>query len=196
MEFRTWFEAREKAPSYKDSPEEWVRWRKAKEAEAAASAARGLGQFIRPDGQVVLYHFMSGGGLPEIMSEPSRFGASSFTRRDKSVSSVPRTFFYLDLNDKEHELSGRPLYKTLVPADRIYNLVKDPLGLKEQASKNGVLNVSRIVDVVNEHPDYDGMYYHTQAHIVNWFKKLKLQLTDEELEKRQSHVQMDDGSSI
>ena len=37
MEFRTWFEAREKAPSYKDSPEEWMRWAKAKEAEDAAS---------------------------------------------------------------------------------------------------------------------------------------------------------------
>jgi hypothetical protein len=57
------------------------------------------------------------------------------------------------------------------------------------------LNVTRLVDVVNEHPDYDGMYYRTKAHIVNWFKKLKLQLTDEELE-RQSHVPMDYGSSI
>ena len=197
MEFRTWFEAREKAPSYTDSPEEWMRWAKAKEAEDAASAARGLGQFIRPDGQVVLYHFMSGGGLPEIMSEPSRFGASSFTRRDKSVSSVPRIFFYSDLNDKEHELSGRPLYKTLVPADRIYDLVKDPLGLKEQAGKNDVLNATRLVDVVNEHPDYDGMYYKTNAHIVNWFNKLKLQITDEKQElERQSHVPMDYGSSI
>lgn len=196
MEFRTWFEAREKAPSYKDSPEEWMRWAKAKEAEDAASAARGLGQFIRPDGQVVLYHFMSGGGLPEIMSEPSRFGANPFTQRDKSVSSVPRTFFYLDLNDKENFFEDEPLYKTLVPADRIYDLVKDPLGLKEQASKNGVLNISRLVDVVSEHPDYDGMYYKTNAHIVNWFKKLKLQLTDEKLEKRQSHVPMDYGSSI
>jgi len=135
--------------------------------------------------------------FPEIMSEPSRFGASSFTRRDKSVSSVPRTFFYLDLNDKEHELSGRPLYKTLVPADRIYDLVKDPLGLKEQAGKNDVLNATRLVDVVNEHPDYDGMYYKTNAHIVNWFNKLKLQITDEKQElERQSHVPMDYGSSI
>ena len=184
MEFRTWFEAKE-PPSYKDSPEEWVRWRKAKEAEAAASAARGLGQFIRPDGQVVLYHFTSGGRLPEITSDPSRFGASSFTRRDKSVSSVPRTFFYLDLNDKENFFENEPLYKTLVPADRIYDLVKDPLGLKEQArTASDLLDVGRLVDVVNEHPDYDGMYYRTRGHIVNWFKKLKLQLTDEELEKK------------
>ena len=116
--------------------------------------------------------------------------------RSGDDASLPRTFFYRDLNDKEHELSGRPLYKTLVPADRIYDLVKDPLGLKEQAGKNDVLNATRLVDVVNEHPDYDGMYYKTNAHIVNWFKKLKLQLTDEKLEKRQSHVPMDYGSSI
>ena len=49
------------------------------------------------------------------------------------TSSVPRVFFYVNLNDVEKiVVGGRVLYSTEVPANQIYDLKTDPEGYIKQ----------------------------------------------------------------
>ena len=95
-------------------------------------AGRGLGQFAK-DGKVEMFHFSPARFPPGtvVTLDPNKFGGNSYTRNDVNAASTPRVFFYLDVNEKEHIVSGR-LYKAVVPADQIYNILDDPLGIKKR----------------------------------------------------------------
>ena len=107
---------------------------------------------------------------------------NSYSRRDYNASNVPRTFFYLDIDQKE-SIIGNILYVAQIEADRIYNLIKDPLGLKEKATFNGVLNFETLLDLAKKESDkgtFDGIYYNPGFHVVNLFVPISAKRTSEE----------------
>ena len=85
-------------------------------------------------GKVVLYHYADPYSLqkrygtrdPEKFTlDISNFGKSYFSRKEMEASSVPRVFFYVNLDDVEKiVVGGRILYTTEVPASEIYDLKK------------------------------------------------------------------------
>jgi hypothetical protein len=73
--------------------------------ESVVTTSSGINQFVNPDGTINLYHY-SDSESPTLISDPSKLGAHSFTRRDTDVSGVLRNFFYLNPLEKEHFLRG------------------------------------------------------------------------------------------
>jgi hypothetical protein len=80
-----------------------------------------------------LYHF-SRAKEQEITLDPAYFltHRQSYSRKDYQMSSYPRTFFYVDLNDAEAIVSSsKELYYADVPADKIYDMMSDPDEIKK-----------------------------------------------------------------
>lgn len=160
---------------------------------------KGLKDFAN-NGFVTLYHFsnkLSKNPKTTIVTQPEKVGSNSFTLNDMRASSVPRTFFYLDLKDKERYFENAPLYKATVPASKIYDIKEDPLQIKEKLrSQNyGALNITQLVDEIYNNPNFDGMYYEPNMHVVAWFYPLELTFADEE-EERRLNVPVDDRGGI
>ena len=53
--------------------------------------------------------------------------------REYETSTVPRTFWYVDPQQRERQVAtGRQLYQTTIPAGKIYDFRNDPEGYKEK----------------------------------------------------------------
>jgi hypothetical protein len=130
-------------------------------------------EFIDSRGMITLYRYSHGNRGEKYEIDPSRTKPQSYSRSDYQRTSKPRTFFYLDINEKEN-LVGNHLYVAEYPAGKIYNLLKDPLGLKEEAKggyngiNRGHLDFDRLLNSVQE-AGYDGVYYKPEFHVVNMF---------------------------
>jgi len=88
-------------------------------------------------GRMRLYHY-SEADEDSISLDPEYFlsNRKSFTRNDFQASDLPRVFFYANLDHAENIVKqGRSLYTTFVDANEIYDMTKDPDGLKKEARR-------------------------------------------------------------
>tara|TARA_R110002060_G_scaffold41873_8_gene53417 strand:+ start:1952 stop:2464 length:513 start_codon:yes stop_codon:yes gene_type:complete len=117
-------------------------------------------------GTLSLYHYAPV-DKEEITVDPKYFAdkakRSSFTMREYETSTVPRTFWYVDLEQRERQVSsGRYLYQTSIPANRIYDFRNDPEGHKEM-HRHPVYGLRKGMewDEMLEHirESYDGIFY-------------------------------------
>jgi hypothetical protein len=129
-----------------------------------------------------------------LLLDPERFGESSYSKNEL-IAGTNRLFFYLELKDKEDYFDRSPLYKREVPATKIYNILKDPEGIKAniKQNNNGILNFDTMVRDISELPGIDGFYYKPNMQLVAWFRPIRVHLVDEsqEMEKFQHELPVD-----
>ena len=144
------------------------------------------------DGIVTLYHY-SNIDKPSVVLDVNRFGENSWTKRDKAVSATPKLFFYLDPSQKERFFnSGKVLYSTDVSDSEIYNILKDPLGIKEavREANQGVLNMDDLINRVVD-SGHKGMYYKPKRDLVVWFENIEVfRIMEEETTTKNKVEQM------
>ena len=118
------------------------------------------------DGKFTLYHYAPT-DQEEIIVDPQYFAdtakRSPFSMREYETSTVPRTFWYVDLEQRERQVSsGRHLYQASIPANRIYDFRNDPQGHKEM-HRHDVYGLRKGMewDEMLEHirESYDGIFY-------------------------------------
>ena len=117
-------------------------------------------------GDLALYHYAPA-DEEKIMVDPKYFAdtakRSSFSMREYETSTVPRTFWYVDLGQREMQVSsGRNLYQATILANRIYDFRNDPEGHKEM-HRHRVYGLRKGMEwnTMLEHirESYDGIYY-------------------------------------
>tara|TARA_R110002110_G_scaffold362952_1_gene572840 strand:- start:1014 stop:1535 length:522 start_codon:yes stop_codon:yes gene_type:complete len=117
-------------------------------------------------GTLNLYHYAPA-DQEEIVVDPKYFAdkakRSSFSMREYETSTVPRTFWYVDLGQREMQVSsGRHLYQATILANRIYDFRNDPEGHKEM-HRHRVYGLRKGMewDEMLEHirESYDGIFY-------------------------------------
>ena len=86
--------------------------------------------------EMMLFHYAPV-DAEEIIVDPKYFAdrakRSSFTMREYETSTVPRTFWYVDPQQRERQVAqGRKLYQATTPAGDIYDFRNDPEGYKEK----------------------------------------------------------------
>ena len=117
-------------------------------------------------GELMLYHYAPV-DTDQITVDPKYFAdrakRSSFSMREYETSTVPRTFWYVDLEQRERQVSsGRHLYYATIPANDIYDFRNDPEGHKEMHShpvyglRKGV-EWNEMLEHIRE--SYAGIYY-------------------------------------
>ena len=117
-------------------------------------------------GSLTLYHYAPT-DQEEIIVDPKYFAdtakRSSFSMREYETSTVPRTFWYVDLGQREVQVSsGRNLYQATILANRIYDFRNDPEGHKEM-HRHRVYGLRKGMEwnTMLEHirESYDGIFY-------------------------------------
>jgi hypothetical protein len=129
------------------------------------------------DGAVSLYHYSST-DADELVLDPNYFLShrNSFSRREYERSQVPRTFFYVNLDESETILKHQKLYETKVAGEKIYNLYKDPEKILKASRQPGAyfVDYNKAFNTIKE--NYEGVYYKTPGFdVVAWFKPIKVQ---------------------
>ncbi len=154
------------------------------------------------EGVINLYHYadMGYGKAPDhLIIDPDRFGQSSYSRNEKSRSSFPRSFYYVDPVQRERDVAqGKKLYKYQIPAETIYDFRKDPKGydrLPSEEFPEGLIDpdtpTKRLYMGDDKHSwgalfrkvaeDYDGMFYSLRNFdVVVLFRPVSAQLVDPE----------------
>lgn len=87
------------------------------------------------DGSMRVYHYARSED-DTLVLDPNYFlkSRSSHSRRDYAMSSLPRVFFYTNLDHAENIVkSGRTLYTAFVDTNDIYDLTTDEQGVKDKA---------------------------------------------------------------
>jgi len=141
-------------------------------------------------GMIRLYHY-SKANQEELEIDPARFAdkktRSSYSSNEYNVSTVPRTFFYVDVGQREKGLTVTPnLYSLDIPANRVYDLRTDTEGYKEKI-RHPVYGLRKGVEwdelLLTLREKYDGVFYGGGFDVVSLFvpKKAK-RLSDEERE--------------
>ena len=87
-------------------------------------------------GELILYHYAPV-DKDSVEVDPKYFAdkakRSTFSMREYETSQVPRTFWYVDLEQREMQVSsGRSLYQATIPTTEIYDFRNDPEGYKEK----------------------------------------------------------------
>jgi len=122
------------------------------------------------DGELMLFHYAPV-DAEAILVDPKYFAdrakRSSFTRNEYETSTVPRTFWYVDPQQRERQVaSGRLLYQATIPAGEIYDFRNDPEGYKKKHShpiyklRKGVEWNTMLEDIRDS---YAGVYYSLRA---------------------------------
>ena len=140
-------------------------------------------------GKVILYHYADPYSLeqqygtrdPEkFILDTSNFGKSYFSRKEMEASSVPRVFFYVNLDDVEKiVVGGRVLYTTEVPISQIYDLKTDPedyikkvmhpaYGLRKGIEYNDLL------EFIRDESPYKGIFYGSSFDVVSWLEPIEI----------------------
>tara|TARA_B100000131_G_scaffold227187_1_gene218789 strand:+ start:1065 stop:1577 length:513 start_codon:yes stop_codon:yes gene_type:complete len=121
-------------------------------------------------GEIMLFHYAPV-DAEAIVVDPKYFAdrakRSSFTMREYETSTVPRTFWYVDPQQRERQVAqGRKLYQATIPAGEIYDFRNDPEGYKKKHShpiyklrKGGEWN-TMLEDIRDS---YSGVYYSLNA---------------------------------
>jgi len=143
----------------------------------------GLLATYENNGMLVLYHY-SNLKAEKIELDPDYFLShrSTFSRREYEISQVPRTFFYVDLDQAEKIVkSNRTLYGVKVPLKQIYNLHLDPDNIKEQSIPKGAyfVDYNKVLETIKE--NYNGVFYKLPTmDVVAWFRPIIVQKIMEE----------------
>jgi len=128
-------------------------------------------------GNITLYHYAPV-NADEIIIDPSRFGKQSYSRREKEKSSYPRSFFYVNLDQAENQVTpGKTLFSLEFPTNMLYNVKEDPDGLVDTIKhptygfRNDV-EWTELFETISK--DYSGAYYSTTSiDIVVLFEPVK-----------------------
>jgi hypothetical protein len=131
-------------------------------------------------GTISLYHYARS-TEDQLILDPSKFGNNSYTRRDKMISDVPRVFFYLKPQEKETMFDTKQvsLYTTEVPSDLIYDIIKDPEGIRIKAFEKRPDFDLMLKNIIKA--GYKGCYYKPGFEVVAWFEPIKVRkMSDEE----------------
>ena len=148
-------------------------------------------------GQLELYHF-SRNQDESIVLDPEYFlsDRNTFTRNDFQASNLPRVFFYVNLDHAEDIVKqGRTLYATVVDANKVYDITKDPEGLKKEArnwpmniygepikTAPSSLNMDLLLRSIAE--NYPGAFYKTGGmDVVVWFEPIEVYQVKEKEEE-------------
>ena len=148
-------------------------------------------------GQLELYHF-SRGQNDSIVLDPKYFlsDRNTFTRNDFQASNLPRVFFYINLDHAENIVKqSRTLYTTVVDANRVYDITKDPEGLKKEfrhwptniygepnKTAPAALDMDSLLKNIAE--SYSGAFYETGGmDIVVWFEPIEVYRVKEKEEE-------------
>ena len=140
------------------------------------------------NGMMTLYHYGKS-GEDAIILDPEYFlsDRNTFTRNDFQASGLPRIFFYVNLDQAEDIVKqGRTLYAAVVNIDKVYDITKDPEGLKKEArnwptniygepikTAPSSLNVDLLLRSIAE--NYPGAFYKTgDMDVVVWFKPIEV----------------------
>jgi len=146
-----------------------------------------LGSYIK-NSTITLYHYSSAND-EEITLDPQHFGKSSYSRRERESSTIPRIFFYVDLSQREPIVAtGRNLYAVNIHENMLYDLYVDPEGYKEAARHPvyGLRKGIELDDLLNKIKEkYSGIFYTSgQIDIVAWFEPITVKkISDEERKK-------------
>lgn len=147
------------------------------------------------EGRVVLYHYADPYSLeqeyntrePESFTlNPDKFGKSYFSSREMETSSVPRVFFYVNLNDVEKiVVGGRVLYTTEVSANLIYDLKTDPDGYIKQIRhpdyglRKG-MEWNELLEFIRDESPYKGVFYGSSFDVVSWLGPIEIYKAEKE----------------
>ena len=122
------------------------------------------------DGELRLFHYAPV-DAEAIIVDPKYFAdrakRSTFTMREYETSTVPRTFWYVDPQQRERQVAqGRTLYQATIPAGEIYDFRNDPEGHQEM-HRHPVYGLRKGVEwnEMLEHirESYAGVYYSLNA---------------------------------
>tara|TARA_Y100000034_G_C6809837_1_gene363870 strand:- start:334 stop:852 length:519 start_codon:yes stop_codon:yes gene_type:complete len=144
-------------------------------------------------GKIRLFHYTSTSraqGADRFIVDPQFFLVAkfrgSYSQNEWIRSQHPRSFYYLDPEDKEIMI-GRELYYVDVPAERIYNLRQDPAGYYKKwvekspygRLRDGMEWTGMLKDIADS---YSGVYYTLGpdgAPVVAYFDPLEAEKVEE-----------------
>jgi len=133
-------------------------------------------------GSITLYHYMRSPRFgqeveetvvidPKYFSDPK--SRNYYTNKEYQVSSVPRTFWYVDPKQRERQIAqGSTLYTATISADKIYDLREDPDGYKK-AVAHPIYGLRKgeewntLLEKLRE--DYEGVFYGGSFDVVSLF---------------------------
>lgn len=152
-------------------------------------------------GQITLYHY-SRTNEETLTLDPQRFlQHNQWSRNDFNSSSLPRVFFYVDLDHAETMVKhGATLYTAQVASSGIYDMFEDELGLKQKAMYYPGIPASIDFDWILKslagaipeswgkesilpegHGLYKGAYYKlSNMDVVVWFEPIDVSRAEEE----------------
>lgn len=146
-------------------------------------------------GKVKLYHYASPYDLEEeygvrdpekFVLSPDKFGKSYHSSQEMETSSVPRVFFYVNLDDVEKiVIGGRILYTTEVPTNQIYDLKTDPEGYMKKI-KHPVYGLRKrmewddLLEYIRDESPYKGVFYGRSFDVVSWLHPIEIYKTTTE----------------
>ena len=121
-------------------------------------------------GELMLFHYAPV-DAESIIVDPKYFAdrakRSSFTMREYETSTVPRTFWYVDPQQRERQVAqGRQLYQATISAGEIYDFRNDPEGYKPKHRhpiyklRKGEEWNTMLEDIRSK---YSGVYYSLRA---------------------------------
>ena len=131
------------------------------------------------NGKIKLYHFSSDDSIKTM--SPVHFAKNIWSRKEYEVSSVPRSFFYTNLEIVEPRVKGTQphLYTAEVDANKIYDFKKDPddywgthrdstYGMRKGLEWNSMMEAFR--------ENYDGIYYTVNGiPMIAYFKNIEVE---------------------
>ena len=140
--------------------------RQINEMELLNTIKEGNLQDYEQGGQVKLYHFAPV-DEQDIVVDPSFFGKQCYSKREKTRSSYPRTFFYVNLSEAENCVKpGKTLYSLDIPASKLYDMKSDPDEIVSDV-RHPVYNFRNDIEWTELferiHAGYDGAFYSTPS---------------------------------
>jgi hypothetical protein len=97
-----------------------------------------------------LFHYTNKTDATELLLDCVKyFGANPFSKREKNAAGTPRTFFYLNPQQREVWFdNSKDLFSATVDDSKIYDLVSDPLKLKVQADRGTFIDMDKLFSLV------------------------------------------------
>lgn len=133
-------------------------------------------------GRITLYHYMPaprfGKEIQDSVTVDPKYFAdpktrSSYSRKEYEVSTVPRTFWYVDPKQRERQVAqGSILYRVKISADKVYDLRADPEGYKA-ALRHPIYGLRKgmewdtLLEKIRE--EYEGVFYGGGFDVVSLF---------------------------
>lgn len=97
-----------------------------------------------------LFHYTNKTPAETIVLDPAKyFGSNTFSKREKAAASTPRTFFYTDPSQRELWFdNSKDLFSVTVDDSLVYDLLSDPLQLKQQANKGTFVDMDKLFSLI------------------------------------------------